>query len=129
MGPPDYLRFAGQEARALVGVDRATWHRWIVGKSRVPVAVINLLKILTGDLSHGGSEWAGWTLRDGKLYDPAGQWHTPGSIQAWHWTRQDLQAARREENLNAGAGDNVVTFPGRRSAANVSAELRRRLGD
>lgn len=122
----DLLRFAPPQARALVGVNRATWHRWISGTSRVPVAAINLLRIVVGgELPH--TDWDGWRLRDGKLFDPSGQWHTPSTITAWHWARQELQAARREENQSAGAGGNVVIFPGRRSAANITAELNRQL--
>lgn len=127
MLPLDYLRFADATARAFVGVNRCTWSRWLSGKSRVPLSAINLLKILYGgEIPQGGKEWEGWKFHDGKLYDPAGQWHTPGSILTWHWTRQELQAARREENQRAGAGGNVVNFPGRRSAASITAEFLRR---
>lgn len=129
MEPLDYLRFATADARSLTGVNRATWSRWRAGKSRVPVAVVNLLRILRGDLEHLGTEWQGWKFHNGELFDPSGIAHTPGSILAWHWSRQELQAARRDENHSATAGGNVVMFPGRRSAAMVTAELYRRLGD
>lgn len=120
------LRFAGASARALVGVNRGTWSRWLAGKSRVPVAVSNLLRVLVaGEILHAG--WDGWALRDGKLFDPAGQWHTPATILAWHWTRQILQTARAEENEAERAGENVLIFSGRRSARGVTTELYRRL--
>lgn len=122
------LSFASPVARAFVGVSRGTWSRWLAGKSRVPVAVTNLLRVLVaGEILHAG--WEGWVMRDGKIFDPSGQWHTPGSILAWHWTRQELQAARLKENKISSAGGNVVIFPGRRSAAQVTAELYRCLGD
>ena len=124
----DTLRYAPPSARALAGVSRATWSRWLSGKSRVPTAVHNLLKILSGDLAHAGGTWAGWKLHEGKLYDPSGVAHTPGGILAWHWTRQELQWARSTENTASDA-DNVIHFPGRRSAHVITAELHRRLGD
>lgn len=124
----DLLRFAPPGARALVGVNRGTWSRWLSGKSRVPVAVTNLLRVLvTGEIMHAG--WDGWTLRDGKLIDPSGQLHTPATITAWEWTRQILQTARADENQAEQAGENVFVFTGRRSARSVTAELYRRLGD
>lgn len=128
--PLDYLRYAGPEARALVGVNRSTWLRWLGGKSRVPLAVLNLMKILRGgELPQGGAEWAGWKFHQGKLYDPAGQWHTPGTILVWHWVAQELRALGADENRAENAGGNVVIFPGRRSARTITAELNRRLGD
>lgn len=124
----DFLRFAGPDARRFVGVNRGTWSRWLAGKSRVPCAVYNLLRVLVaGEILHEG--WEGWTLRNGELHDPSGQRHTPATILAWHWTRQELMAARRDENQSAGVGENVVRFPGRRSASNITTELYRRLGD
>ena len=130
MDPLDNLRRAGTETRALCGVNRATWSRWLRGHSQVPQAVTVLLKILTGgELPQGGDAWAGWKFHDGKLFDPAGQWHTPGTIQEWHWTKQELQWMRAKENASVAAGGNVVRFPGRRSAHTITAELYRRLGD
>ena len=103
MEPLDYLRLAG------------------------PAAVKNLLRIAVGgELPHGAA-WAGWRFHDGKLFDPAGQWHTPSSIEAWHWTRQELQWLRSVENANEVSGANVVRFPGRRSAHAITADLYRRL--
>jgi hypothetical protein len=130
MHPLDYLRFAGSAARAMCGVNRATWSRWLRGRSRVPASVINLLKILQGgELPQGGDAWAGWHFHDGKLFDPSGQWHSPASIQGWHWARQELQHLRAKENASTAAGGNVVRFPGRRSAQTVTAELYRRIKD
>lgn len=130
MDPLDPLRFATPVTRALVGVNRATWHRWLRGQTRVPTAVFNLLLILqAGELPQGGPAWAGWKFHEGKLFDPSGTAHTPADIQGWHWTRQELQHLRAKENASAAAGDNVVRFPGRRSAATITAELYRRLKD
>jgi len=130
MHPLDYLRYADDTARALAGVNRSTWSRWLRGQSKVPHAVIVLMKIITGgELPQGGDAWAGWKFKNGKLYDPAGQWHTPGTIQEWHWTKQELQWLRARENEIADSAANVVRFPGRRSAQTVTAELYRRLGD
>lgn len=124
----DLMRFASARARSHVGVNRGTWSRWLTGKSRIPVAVSNLLRVLVaGEILHEG--WEGWILRDGKLFDPSGQWHTPGTICAWQWTRQALQTARAEENKAEQSGENIFVFTGRRSARAVTEELRRRLGD
>lgn len=128
MNDQDLVRIAPARARARVGVNRGTWSRWLAGKSRVPLAVTNLLRYLVaGEILHNG--WEGWILRDGKLFDPSGQWHTPGTIMAWHWVRQMLESARADENRAERAGKNVYVFTGRRSARSVTAELYRRLGD
>lgn len=122
----DLVRFAPARARAHIGVNRGTWSRWLSGKSRVPLAVINLLRnLVAGEILHDG--WEGWILRDGKLWDPSGQWHTPGTILAWHWVRQMLETARAEENRAERAGENVLIFSGRRSARGVTTEVYRRL--
>ena len=126
----DLLHTAPASARALTGASRATWSRWMRGRSRVPTATLNLLRILiSGELPQGGATWAGWRFQNGRLFDPAGQWHTPASIEAWHWTRQELQDGRATENASDAAGVNVVRFPGRRSAHAVTAETYRRLDD
>lgn len=128
MNDLDLVRFAPARARAHVGVNRGTWSRWLSGKSRVPLAVINLLRnLVAGEILHSG--WDGWSIRDGKLWDPSGQWHTPATITAWEWTRQILQTARADENEAERAGKNVYVFTGRRSARAVTDDLRRRLGD
>lgn len=122
----DLVRFAPARARAHVGVNRGTWSRWLSGKSRVPVAATNLLRVLVaGEILHDG--WEGWILRDGKLFDPSGQCHTPATITAWEWTRQILQTARAIENEAESAGKNIFVFTGRRSARSITAELYRRL--
>lgn len=126
MNDSDLVRFAPVRARALVGSNRSTWARWISGKSRVPLAVTNLLRnLVAGEILHDG--WEGWILRDGKLFDPSGQWHTPATITAWEWTRQILQTARAIENEAESAGKNIFVFTGRRSARSITAELYRRL--
>lgn len=126
----ELLRRASAEQRALCGAHRASWHRWRTGTVRVPRAVESLLRILVcGELPQGGADWAGWQFHKGRLYDATGQWHTPGTIMAWHWVRQMLETARAEENRAERAGENVLIFSGRRSARSVTAELYRRLGD
>lgn len=128
MKDSDLMRFASAQARAHVGVNRGTWSRWLAGKSRVPVAVVKLLRVLVaGEILHDG--WDGWVMRDGKLFDPSGQRHTPATITAWEWTRQILQTARADENEAERAGGNVYRFTGLRSARAVTEDLRRRLGD
>jgi hypothetical protein len=123
-------RAHAQFAKLIAPYTGSTWLRWLDRKSRVPLAVTNLLKILRGgELPQGGKEWAGWKFHKGKLYDPAGQWHTPGTILVWHWTMQELNALRAAENRAENAGGNVVIFPGRRSARIITAEINRRLRD
>lgn len=95
----DLVRFLPGRWQA-AGVSRRTWRRWMAGKTRIPQAVVQLAKILTrGELIQGGEAWRGWILkRTGELVDPSNVTHTPGSVQAWHWTRQQLQDLRGEEN-------------------------------
>lgn len=126
----DLLRQASPELRALIGVNRSTWHRWMTGRGRVPRAVAALLKILlAGELPQGGKEWDGWRFHDGRLYDPAGQWHTPGTIRAWHWARQELQDMRARENrvLPDELPINVRSLPAARRGHALTDELHWRL--
>lgn len=126
----DLLRLARPEDRALVGVNRATWSRWLRGRSRVPLAVLNLFRIVVaGELPQGGDAWAGWRMVGGRLIDPAGIEHTPGTIQAWHWTRQELQGLRAKENTETpdDLPSNVIPLPTHRRAHQLTAELYRRL--
>lgn len=126
----DLLRRASTDQRALVGVHRATWHRWLAGRGRVPRAVTVLLQILVGgELPQGGKDWEGWRFHRGQLIDPSGQWHTPGTILVWHWTRQQLQELRSRENraLPGGLPANVRSLPTARRGHAITAELYRRL--
>lgn len=130
MDQHDLLKRAGEDARALLGVNRATWSRWRRGKSRVPLAVLNLLRIVVaGELPQGGKDWHGWRFLDGRLYDPSGQWHTPRTIAAWHWVRQELQSLRAKENTEApdDLPANVLPLPSHRRAHQLTAELYSRL--
>ena len=128
----DLLRFAG-DAWRLCTPSRATWWRWRQGKSRVPLAVIALLRLLvTGELPQGGPAWAGWrfNLKRGSLTDPAGVEHTPETILAWWWTAQRLQMQRAEENEFArDLPANVVLLDLARPAHRLTAELNRRIAD
>lgn len=126
----DLLNRAGASERALVGVNRATWSRWLRGRSRVPHAVRVLMSIVVGgELPQGGKDWEGWRFRDGRLYDPSGQWHTPGTILAWHWVRQELQELRARENraMPDDLPANVRSLPAARRGHRLTAELHRRL--
>lgn len=64
-----------------------------------------------------------------RLYDPEGTAHTPGTIQAWHWTRQELQAWRARENaaLPEDLPENVKPLPNRQRAAELTKETHRRI--
>jgi len=126
----DLLRLARPEDRALCGVNRGTWSRWLRGQSRVPAAVVALLQIrVGGELPQGGAAWDGWRFHDGKLYDPSGTWHTPGTILAWHWVRQELQELRAKENRETPdeLPANVHVLPTHRRGGQLTAALRRRL--
>lgn len=125
----DLLRLAGDTARALCTPCRATWWRWRTGKTRVPLAVLNLLRILTqGELPQGGPAWTGWRFVRGALVDPAGVEHTPATITAWWWTAQKLQLRRAEENeLAQRLPANVVQLEHARPAHRLTAALGRRL--
>lgn len=126
----DMLRRANPELRNLCGVHRSTWHRWMTGRGRVPSAVVALLRIvIAGELPQGGEPWVGWRLVGGQLYDPAGIAHTPGTILAWHWIRQELQDLRARENraLPDELPVNVRSLPAARRAHALTGELHRRL--
>lgn len=130
MHPLDYLHHAGPAERALIGVNRATWSRWQRGLSRVPRSVAVLLQIIVGgELPHAGKDWEGWRFSQGKLWDPSGTWHSPGSILAWHWIGQELQAMRAAENTEQPEAlpANVHSLATYRRGHRLTAELYRRL--
>ena len=93
----DHVRFLPGRHRT-AGVSRRTWRRWMQGETRIPVSVVRLARIHSGSLDELHDAWHGWRLVRGKLVDPEGVAHSPHSIKAWHWTRQELQALRGEEN-------------------------------
>lgn len=97
----DLLLFATPETIALCTDCRQTWWRWRTGRAKPPRAVFNLLRIVShGELPHGGDAWNGWRFLRGRLIDPSGHEHTTGSISAWWWLAQELQALRHAENLS-----------------------------
>lgn len=82
-----------------VGVSARTWRRWMDGKARIPLSVVLLARLLVdGDLGALDPRWHGWRLVRGKLWDEANTGHSPATIHAWHWTRQELAALRRREH-------------------------------
>lgn len=95
----DLVRFLPGRWQA-AGVSRRTWRRWMDGQSRIPPAVVALARILSGSLDELHPAWTSWMInrRTGALVDPGGTSHTPAQILAWHWTRQELQGLRGEEN-------------------------------
>ena len=125
----EWLRFAPPEAQRLCTPCRSTWWRWRAGKTRAPVAVLNLLRLLVGgELPHAGPAWSGWKFKNGQLYDPAGTGHTPTTILSWWWTAQRLQAQRADENrFTQAMPANVVILDLARPAHRITAELNRRI--
>ncbi len=124
MDDRDLLSYCPHELRAALA-NRTTWHRWRTGQSRIPRAVILLLQILIGG-TLPFPEWEGWRWHAGALVDPAGVVHTPRTIEAWHWTRQELQALRARENVHELAGDNIVVLD-RTLARRITASMRQQL--
>lgn len=93
------------------------------GEARIPASVVALARILQGELGGIAPAWSGWHLADGQLVDPDGVTHSPASIQAWHWTTQQLQALRGEENQR----ENIQRIRTGRDAQVVTLEMHRRL--
>ncbi len=109
------LLCCAESSRLKLGIHRTTWGRWRNGQSRIPRAAIVALQALAGEIFADG--WEGWRFgRDGALYDPTGIRHTAGTIEAWQWLRQALDALK--------AGERV---PGKDPAGELRAELYRRL--
>lgn len=131
MDDADLLHLATPAARALCTDCRSTWWRWCRDRAPVPLAVRNLLRIVVGgDLRHFGHDWRDWlfNVKRGALVDPSGYEHTPGTIRAWWWLAQHLQALRARENqLIQILPPNVAVFPGARPAHALADELYRRL--
>lgn len=89
-------------AAKLCHVTERTFKRW-ENHSRAPGSVVELLRLLTGDLGPLG--WPGWRLSsDGLLYPPERvQGESPNDVSGLWWlrqfldnTRNELRAARRE---------------------------------
>ena len=106
-------------------MSRRTWRRWMAGETRIPVHVVRLARILSGELAEIAPAWNGWRLVGGELVDPEGVCHTPASVRAWHWTRLELQLLRGEENQR----EKVSRIRTGRDAQVVTLELHRRLSD
>ena len=123
------LRFVPAHLRGLFCQSPVTFWRWCAGRSRPPRAALILAQILVnGDLVQGGTACEGWTInrRTGGLVDPqTGLEHTPAQIRAWHWTAQELQGLRSEENQRG----NVLRLHTGRDGHAVTLELHRRLID
>jgi|GEM_PF-4008119 len=69
-----------------------TARRWRRAK-RAPTLIVRWLTLVCdGVLGALCKDWEGWTLRDGKLYDPVGRWHTPATLTADH-LRMQLNSA------------------------------------
>ena len=130
MDTRELLRFSPAELRKLADVDRRTWRRWLTGRRRIPAAVLALARILAGgELPQGGTAWWGWWFHDGALVDPEGTAHTPGSIQVWAITRQQLQALRARENTTEPETlpTGVRAFPRRSLAHQLTIALNKKL--
>lgn len=99
----------------------------MTGASRIPLAVSTLARILvSGSLDELHPAWSGWTInrRTGELVDPHGMAHTPESIRVWHWTAQELNRLRGEENQ---LSENVTRIRTGREGHALTIELHRRL--
>ncbi len=104
----------------LCDVDRRTWRRWMNGQARIPRSVYELLRVRAGFFpAIAGDDWAGWKFHRGALCDPQGIEHTPGTITAWHYVRQHLEALQLAERL-----ENVAAL---HNAAAIAAQLEQRL--
>jgi len=122
------LRFVPAHLRGLFCQSPVTFWRWCAGKSRAPRSAAVLAQIIVnGELPQGGEAWAGWRFnpRTGDLVDTSGVSHTPHSIMAWHWTLQELQALRADENQR----EKVRRIHTGRDGHAVTVELHRRLID
>ena len=125
----DYVRFIPGRWAAL-GVSRRTWSRWLSGQTRIPEAVVRLARLLVaGEVGELGTAWAGWKMLHGQLYDPEGVGHTPASVQAWHWTKENLVEQRGRENLAAPEvlPQNVHPLPAFRRAHVLTDDAHARL--
>jgi hypothetical protein len=89
------------ELRQLARVDRTTALRWKRGQSRVPQAVLTLLRLyVDGDAAALlGDAWRGWRFgRDGLLYAPG--WRrgfSPAEVLTLPYLHGQLAALKREK--------------------------------
>ncbi len=115
------------QAQELCGVSRRTWRRWLAGLARIPRSAYELGRVLQGEIGIFGEDWRGWRFSRGVLCDPCLIEHTPRTIDAWHWTAQELAAHRHEENLRErDKARGVVSLTHRRGHA-ITQELDRRV--
>lgn len=93
-----------KKAAELFGVDIRTVKRWLDCNPRPSRAVLMVLSTMAYGLHNlpgAGEEWRNWFFQDGILMDLEDKYgrHTPGSIRAYWWTKQEITAFQRRENL------------------------------
>lgn len=70
-----------QKAFQAARVHRTTWQRWLDGKSKIPPATLELIKItVRGDICDDA--FSGFYVTNGHLVDDCGRIYTPGDIRA-----------------------------------------------
>lgn len=91
------------DARALCGVSRRTWGRWMRGLARVPRSALLLLRICAqGELPAAGPEWDGWRFYRGALLTPEGVEVKPGEIRAMPYLWALVAELQREKAGKSG---------------------------
>lgn len=87
---------AEAEILSLTGVSWHTLYRWKLGRSKVPHAVVHLLRWHISGQVPDGHEWAGWVLgNDGQLYPPSwGEGFTRDDVINLFWWRKEAFRAR-----------------------------------
>jgi hypothetical protein len=114
------------ELMALAQVDRSTASRWKRGLSRVPHAVLELLRFrMEGDMQAIlGAAWSRWRAgRDGLLYGPA--WRrgfSPGEILAMPYLYGRIAALERELEVVMRARRLDFHHAGRRCARRLAKQ-------
>ena len=107
-------RLTQQEVACLLRVTDRTVRLWENGEVAIPYASYKLLRILTG-YELPGEAWAGWSIRDGKLWSPERRsfdaaslsymWLTFVMARRWQESiREALQAGEGTPPAGSGSG-------------------------
>lgn len=66
---------------AIARVNRTTFSRWLSGKSKIPAATLELLRLhACNEPPSEHKEWHGWAFTQGKLFTPSNRGFAPFEI-------------------------------------------------
>ena len=112
---PDGLGGGWREFSAATGISRQTLMRWHE-RRRMPAIVRMWIDAATGDLGGLHPDWAGFQIRQGKLYDDCEQSHLPADLRGRLMMAQrcgEAQRASSRARQDAEDATRLICYPTR----------------